>query len=883
MKISREWLLEFVDFSDLSGEDFSELITTRVAEVEECYKVGTPIESAEVAEILEFSPHPERNKLSVVRLATLAGVQTLVCGANNLKNGAQVLYAPPGSSVRKPGRPAEEEELVTVEAREFAGIMSVGMILSESELGISPDHEGILLLNELTESSSSSSFNSENKFKIGDKATSIFPGPDLIIDIDNKSLTHRPDLWSHFGFAREISAILKRPLKKPMDLFSDGTYFNYYDKSKVDTEEFNSLIGKEKPISPFSVRIGSESGSKRLSFFYIGGLSNRTSPLWIRRRLFMINAGIRNLLVDCSNYVLHETGQPNHAYDPSKLSGKTLEVRKAVQGEKFTGLDLVDRILDSRDIVIADDEKALALAGILGGNSCSVSDDTREILLESGHFDPVFVRQTAKRHQVRTDSSNRFEKSISPFQIPLAPIRFIDILKRAGENPELPYAWSDNFPLKPAPVMVQCRPEYIRSRLGGVPETDKEISDILSRLGFGVDNNTETLSNSYESSTRLTVPYYRATSDVTIEDDLVEEVGRIIGFDRVPEKAPLIEAIGSARTLTGNAEVTLRESLSAQGLVELSNDSFCSISEAQELGYCVDDAIRLLNPVDQNSDAVQTTLVPGLLSVARSNSRHFAKCSGFEIGRSYHLSGSCDDSKILSGDSSITDTNVMERRLLGLFTMGDIQERSWGEPEVSSGILFYSLSTVIRRIARVLGGGEFELVPLKEEINRSKSQDFTSLKSWMHPFRSASIKIGNLNVGVIAEVRPSVINIRQSRVVIAEIDIEALMATRVNSQATFLPISRYPESFFEISIVMPLEERFSRIKSTFYANLGEPCLRSILPVAVYQGAPLHESEKSLSIRFVYSKESGTVTTEELESFRSSVLNVVQKSKYRLRS
>lgn len=872
MKISREWLLEFVDFSDLSEGEYSDLISTRVAEVEECYQLGEPFSYAIVAKILSVSSHPSKESLSILNVHTGSETVQVVCGASNVREGAFVAYVPPGGKIRKGEKAAEDEELIEIEVREVQGIKSCGVLLSESELGLSTNHDGIILLDETCP---------EKEYVCGKSLGDHISGKDIIIDIDNKSLTHRPDLWSHFGFALEISTILKRPLKKDLHKLTD---FN-------DTLDplYNEYLTSQKSPSPYSITIEGGSSSSRFSVLLLTNLVNGRSPLWVRRRLFAVGAGVRNILVDASNYILHECGQPNHAYDVRRIVGKEFFVRRARDGEAFKGLDLLERSLEHEDIVISDKDKTLALAGIIGGHGCSVEEDTSEVLLESANFDPVKVRQSCKKYQLRTDSSNRFEKSLSPYQVPLAPIRYIELLKRIGLKPEIPNAWSDSFPIPPDKISIPYRPQYIQQRLGGVPESEDEIKGILERLKFTIDKDI------------VHVPYHRAGRDISLPEDLVEEVGRIIGYEKVPEKAPLIHSSGSGRSLIGSAELTCRLLLSAQGFTEVYNDTFSSQEECESLGYDMIDAISLLNPVDHNESIVQTSLIPSLLNLANRNHRNFSSMACFEIGRCYHVlpESISDKDKASSDDPS---EGVKERRMVSvLLSVPKSESLEIGNPQVSKGLGFYSLRTLLSRLVAELspagsnsGGvnnGELlELLPLEkvsdlssdQKSERTRAQDFKTQKAWMHPFRAASLQYKGLTVGVMAEVRPRYFDSKSERLILAEVDIEAILAT-YTAPVLFNSINKFPDSFFEISLVIDKRELFSSIKDTFLANIGDIPLKSLEPVSVYEGKPLSESEKSLSIRFIFGKDDSTISAEELEGMRSKVLSVIDRSKYRLRA
>ncbi len=850
MRVSRNWLSDYVDFDDLSYEGFSDLITTRVAEVDGIEKVASPVDVAVLVLIKAAKPHPEKPGLKVLTIATGKEELQVVCGAPNVTVGALAVYLPPGAEFYAKA----EAGLSKVEVRDVAGVKSMGVLVSEMELGLGSDHAGIMLFSAET-----------SNLKAGAKLSTVTGGSDTVIELDNKSLTHRPDLWSHYGFAREIAAVMRRPLKNVADRFADDT---------AAGAELLAKLGAGSGKARFGIEIAKDVKCRRFSGLEIEGVSAMPSPLWMRRRLFAVGAGVRNLLVDLSNYVMHDIGQPNHAYDADLLQGTKISVRQAAAGELFVGLDGVERRLVAEDIVIADTMGPVALGGVIGGSRSSILDTTKRLFLESANFDPVVIRQTAKRYAIRTDASNRFEKSQSPYSPPLAIQRFTELLLQCQPNARVHGGVVDAFPGKPAPISISTRYGYIRERLGK-ELADNEISGILTALGFSL--------NEKGGELQVSVPYYRATRDISIPDDLVEEVGRVYGYENIPECPPLIESSAS-RTIPIKAfENRVRDLLAGAGFSEAYNYSFMDGETAKRLGYSTAEAASLLNPIDSNQDLMRTTLVPGMLDFIGRNARYTDKINLFELGRSYELRESAAHNA-LKFRVPTKDAPSLERRLLALGYVSGVSEESLQtlqSPALSAGGDFYAVAAVVRRVCRLVSHKEVVFSGLSASAGVTPAADFSTQKSWMHPFRGAQILVNGVPLGVIAEVSPGVVQDLKSRAVIAELDLELLLECDLGVEL-FKHLPKYPDSFFEMSVVMPEKEPFEKLNQLILKNLDNSLLRRIEVLAVYQGKPLKSGEKSVSVKLYLGSDEGTLSGEELSALQDRLMTAVESSSYSLR-
>ncbi len=851
MILSREWLSDWVEFGALSDEEFSELITTRVAEVDEVHQGAAALAHARVAHVESVKPHPEKKTLCIASISLGNETREVVCGAPNCRAGMFTAYIAPGESFYPKG---SEDKVIAAE-REIAGVLSAGVLVSEAELKLAESNEGILDLTPDYLAGAKRSGQKPPALKAGALLAEYLGGPDTLLEIDNKSLTHRPDLWSHFGFARELSAILDHALTADAHAWADVT-----DEGKKKL----AALGSEKSKFQISIEPGSE--CRRFAAVELSNVKVESSPLWMRRRLFSVGAGIRNVLVDMSNYVMLDIGQPNHAYDADSLRGTQIVVRKAKEGERFVGLDGEERTLTKEDIAITDEGGCVALGGVIGGAECSVHDSTSRLLLESANFDPISIRSTCKRHNLRTDASNRFEKSQSAYGVPLGIQRFVQVLSELQPELKVAGAVADCFAEKPEPVSVTVQYDYIRSRLGKQLE-DAELERILTSLGFVLSGKKEV---------RCEVPYYRATRDISIEDDLVEEIGRIHGYENIPEAAPRIASSASHSLPLRELEYELQDCLSGLGFSEIYAYSFMNQEQAALLGCDVEHAIEVKNPVDANNRLIRTSLIPGMLSAVEGNERYQSSLFLYELGRTYSTK---EDSTILahSADKLLKNRAAFERRSLCLAYSSGVDEKKLSalmQPPTKRGADFFALTSVLRKLVRLLTAEPLVLEPIAEGS--------TQAARWMHPSRSARLNVGQESIGVIAEVHPSALDDCKNRVVLAEVSLELLLAIR-QKEILFSPLSKFPQSFFEISMVAPKQTHYAELAALLQQAAPKEVLRGIEAVAVYEGEPLAEDEKSVSIKLYFGSNERTIGSEELQNIQQQIMAAVDSSAFSLRS
>ena len=483
MLISANWLSRHVD---LEGVDFDELgkrFTLNVAELEDVHRVGAQAAACVVGHVLE-AVHVEGTHLNLCQVDTGdASPRQIICGAPNIAAGHYVPVVLPGQTLGE----------LEVGERKVRGHLSQGMIASERELGLSDEHEGIMVL--------------EGTPAPGTPLGELLAIEDVLFEIDNKSLTHRPDCWGHRGIAREVAALLGRPLKA---LEHAVTYTD---------------------ARPISVTVEDPEACPRYLAVTIDGVTVAPSPFWIRVLLHRVGVRAINQVVDATNFVMLDLGNPLHAFDRREVKGDAIVVRRAGEGESFTTLDDAEHTLGPEDLLIGDAERGVALAGIMGGQNSEIRDDTTQVVLEAANFHPSIVRMTASRLGIRTDSSARFEKSLDPELALDASRAFCALLCELDSGARVTSALVDVKAPRPALPVITLPIDLVDRRLG-IALGRETIVNYLERLGFGVSGD--------ESVLEVSVPSWRATKDISIAADLIEEVGRSFGYDNIPPAPPQV-------------------------------------------------------------------------------------------------------------------------------------------------------------------------------------------------------------------------------------------------------------------------------------------------------------------------------------------------------
>ncbi|MFZ5391266.1 MAG: phenylalanine--tRNA ligase subunit beta, partial [Patescibacteria group bacterium] len=606
MLVSWQLLQKFVQpIKPLSDKELMETLTMSVVEVEGVVNQSQRLQNVVVGQVTEVYDHPQADKLKMAKVDIGKESVTIVCGGVNLREGMKVALAKPGAMVKWHG----QGDFIKLEEVVIRGQVSQGMACAAEELALPDDQaveHGIMDLTNL-------------EAKPGTPLAEALAYDDVILDIENKSLTHRPDLWGHIGLARELSAIWQVPLNLP---------------------EPPAIEMSAKEVS-LKVSLKDKTKAKRYLGVVMSGLKVGPSPKWLKQALVCLGVRPINNIVDITNYVLLEMGQPLHAFDLNKLAGPEIIVRTAKSGESIVTLDGVERKLTEDMLVIADKKKSLAIAGVMGGSNSEVDGKTTSIVLESANFDAINIRQTSAKLGLRTEASVRFEKALDPELAEMALRRVVKLIMEIVPGVKVVSKVADEYP-KPLKIQSINLPlEWLWRRLGA-DIGKSEVIGILSRLEFKVQDNGDNLI--------VTPPSFRATRDITIPEDLVEEVARIYGYGRLPKILPKFPINPPLKDPKQELRWKIRDLLTSLGWNETMSYSFTDGSALSQFKEGKVE-IELFNPVDSKMIflrqlLMETTLPQFAYNCKRSSSEDIKM---YEMGRVFNKKEQTDDLEKIQG------------------------------------------------------------------------------------------------------------------------------------------------------------------------------------------------------------------------------------------
>ena len=769
MKFSYNWIRQFVpDLHEAPGT-LERLITMKTAECEGVEPAGELLGSACIVRVESVEPIANSHNARAVVDAGLHGRKTVVCGAPNCRAGMLTAWAPIGKKL-------------------INGVESDGMLASPAELGINKDHSGIVEL---------------ASGEPGDALPRC--APDSVIEIDNKSITHRPDLWGHFGLAREVAAILGLPLRDAVDL----TFIPSSPPAiAIDIEDFN--------LCP------------RYSALVFENVSIRPSPYWLQARLTAIGLNPINNIVDMTNFVMAELAQPMHAFDADLLSGGAIFVRPAKPGEPFRALNDEDYTLDSSNLVIADAAGPIGLAGVIGGGPSAISAKTTRVVLESANFQASSIRKTSAAIKLRTDASIRFEKAQDPANTVRGLARAVELLREISPGIRIVGGLADQKKEMPAPPPIALRHDWLERKLGR-SISPGEVRRILESLEFRFD---EPQARVYSVS----VPSWRSTKDVSIPDDLVEEVGRMVGYDSITPVAPLVPAAVPPANPTRKFQHEVRAVFVDEGFTEVYNYSFLSEESVRAFGFDPAAHLRVANPIASDQALMRASLLPGIWKNVIENAKHRDSFRLFEIGLEIHKTASG-----LPDEIPHLVAALYERHGDGAAGLYEV-----------------------KRAAECLMPGA--------EIKPAAPRPFE------HPARSGELVWRSQTVGRLFEFHPSLVE--PGRAAILDLDLR-LVESLSALQTKYAPIRRYPSSAFDLSVVCPLREHAGNLHMAL-ASFRGPLLESIEFVRQYSGPPLEEGKKSVSFRVTLGSPERTLSSEEAGEIRTRIIEGMRGKGYELR-
>ncbi len=773
MNFSYGWIRELVPGLTTEPVELERLITTRTAECEGIEPFGAHFAKVAAARVLAVEPLEKgRNKSVLVDVG--GGKQArVVCGAPNVRPGMLAAWVPPGTSLGSE----------VIETAVIDNVASEGMLASGAELGINRDSSGLIELDGLAP---------------GECLRGL--KPDWIIEIDNKSLTHRPDLWGHYGMAREVAAITDNKLYDPVDL---------------------SLLPSGD--AEFKVEIADHSLCARYSALVFENVRVAPSPFWMQARLESVGLNGINNIVDATNYVLAELPQPMHAFDADKLAGGIIFVRRARAGEKLEALNGETYELTEADLVIADAAGPIALAGVIGGANSAISETTTRIVFESANFQATSVRLTSARHRLRTDASMRFEKALDPENTIRGLARAMSLLTEVCPEAQTAGGVIDNriAAINQEPIALPL--SFVIGKLGK-RVTEEEVVRILHALGFGVGA-------SYPGLLSVTVPSWRATKDISLKEDLVEEVGRMIGYEQINPVAPRVASTVPPSSPMRAYLRKLRRMIASQGFSEVYNYSFTTAKDAEKFQSQLNEHLIVRNPIASELTHMRRSLLPGLFKNVVSNVRHYSEFRLFEIGNEIH-----------PAREGPLPNEVLHLAAVLYAAHGD--ERNFFE---------------LKRVAECLFP-DLELTPAAET------------RAYEHPARTAMIQWRNAAIGRLFELHPSLLANEgiEGRAVFFDVDLRLPLELSSERHIIYTPLRKYPTSGFDLSVVVNARTPVGELKRQLSAVAGKD-LVSIEFIRQYQGAPLAEGQKSVSYHLEAGALDHTLTSEEVARIRQRIV------------
>jgi phenylalanyl-tRNA synthetase beta chain len=792
MKVSLKWLRDYVDIT-LAPEELAERLTMSGLEVKGIQTIGGTWENVVIGEVTALNPHPNADRLKLATVDIGTEQVTTVCGAPNIELGQRVSFAHVGARLIDP----HTGEAVQLKPAKIRGVASEGMVCSEKELGISDSHEGILVL--------------PSEAPIGTPLGDYLG--DVIFDFD--VTPNRPDCLSVIGIVREIAALTDELPSLPQ--------INY-EELEDSIESFASVDIAEPDLCP------------RYCASLITGIKIAPSPGWFQQRLNSCGMRPINNVVDVTNYVMLEYGQPLHAFDFHKLKGRQIIVRRAENGEAITTLDGSERALNSNILVIADKEEAVAVAGIMGGLDSEVTDKTDTILLESANFNQATIRRGCSYLQFQSEASIRFDKGLNS-ELPLLPLKRATQLLLELAGGRAAKGIIDVYPGKSEPKLISLTAREVE-RLSGLKVNVDDMLKVLKALGF------ECHEGDSGSQISVSVPYWR--SDIKCSTDLVEEVVRIIGYEKIPitrlgSPLPQQKSKLSPSAQQSNLKEKLRNILTGFGFQEILTYSLVSLEKLQKLSPKLElkiPPLKVANPMTREQEYLRTSLRAGLLATLSHNQKfEQAGIRLFEIGKVF-----------LPRGKDLPE----EKEMLCAVLSGSRAELSWQADK--EPLDFFDAKGVVESFLNQLG--------LRATFNIGDDEILL-------PGRGANIIIEDDKVGIVGSVHPRVAQAFElsNAICLMEIDLEKVL-TKITGIKEYQPIPRFPSVPRDIALVVDEQVSYRTVENIIQSF---PLVTQITLFDLYRGKQIPESKKSFAIRIIYQSSSHTLTDEEVDQTQEQML------------
>ncbi len=818
MQVSLNWLNEFVDLSNVEASQIAHELTMSGLEVESVEDVKPSFTNIKTVKIEKIDAHPNSDRLHLVTVNTGSGLKTVVCGAQNIQEGQVVPYASVGSQVldRKTG------EMFTLTPAVIRGVESQGMLCSADELGVTErnyqEEDGILVLNRIFPD-----------VELGKDVKDVLGfEKDTVIDV--APTANRGDQMSVIGVARELSSLFNTPLKfNPVECTKDLTT----DKFKVEI--------KDKDVC------------KYYSIALLKNIKIKSSPDWMQKRL--IASGVRaiNNVVDITNYVMLEYGCPLHAFDADKLDGY-LCVRRAEEGEKLVTLDEVERTLTTDSVLIATKDKGVCLGGVFGGANSEIDDNTTSLALEAAYFTPATNRKSARSAGYRSEASARFERGIDIEAVKPALMRAMQLLVEYADAEVVGVVEDGENKLEP--LEITLRYPQIKRILGCEIASDR-CDNILENLGFKKLGGNA-------AAAKFLVPSFRAY-DVTREIDLIEEIARINGYDKI---SPTLPAKAQTPTITLEEKVIKRihELLLSAGLNEIQTSSLIGkpMLDKFKIGYDDENAVKVLNAASEDYSMLRQTLSASVLNCMKYNFDNGQKNFwAYEIGKTYIKTSPADEK----------NTGVKETRVLEGVLTGEVQNSKW---QIKTSTDFYTVKGIMENIFNDLEvSRRIKLAPL-EETELAKDNNI------LHPYRTAVVMLLGKKpqpIGYFGQVHPTLIDklkLNQDAFLF-NLNLTELISAVKETVPRFKHLPQFPEVRRDIAFIINDDVTFEDIQKVIKSSVKQNIFKGSEIFDVYQGEHVEDGFKSVAFRIKMQDENATLTDEIIEQQMTSVREKLQKT------
>ena len=812
MQISLNWLNEFVDLTDKEPEQIAHELTMSGLEVEAIEEVKPKFTNIITVKIEKIDNHPNSDHLHLITVNTGSGLKTVVCGAQNVKEGYVVPYASVGSQVldRKTG------EMFTLTPAVIRGVESQGMLCSADELGVADRHyqeeDGLLILNRVFPD-----------VKIGENVEDVLGfEKDYVIDV--APTANRGDEMSVLGVARELSAIFNKPLK-----------FNKIECTKdLSTKEFEVEIKDDDVCKYYSIGI-------------LKGVKIKPSPDWMQKRLNASGIRAINNVVDITNYVMLEYGTPLHAFDFDKLNGY-LCVRRAEEGEKIVTLDSVERTLTRDSVLIATKEKGVCLAGVFGGENSEIDENTKNMALEAAYFTPVSNRKSSHSVGYRSDACARFERGVDIEAVKPALMRAMQLLTEYADAKDTGVVETGKNTLDP--IEITLRFPQVKRIMGCTIDNERCIT-ILERLGF------EKLGGN-DAAAKFRVPSWRAY-DVTREIDLIEEIARINGYDKI---APTLPAKAGTPDISLEEKVIkqVHDLMRASGLNEIITSSLIgkSLLDKYMVPFEEEKAVYVENAASEEYSMLRQTLSASVLNCLKYNYDNGQKTFwGYEIGKTYKITGEADEK----------NTGVKETTTLAGVLTGEIENSKW---QNTSNLDFFTVKGIFEHLLKDLG------------VERRIKIQSTSDIDYMHPYRTAQVLLLGKKpepIGYFGQVHPLLkdkLKLNQEAFLF-ELNIDEIVSAVKETVPRFRHLPQFPEVRRDLAFIIDEKVSFEEIQRVIKGAVQQNIFKGSEVFDVYQGEHVDKGYKSLAFRIKMQDENTTLTDEIIEKQMQSVREKLQKT------